>query len=380
MRASLAMMAVAMTGTFAVAASGQQLLIVRIGHVAQTSGHLAGFGKSMENGARMAVDELNAQAISIGGRKARFELVPEDDGLDPNRAAAVAQTLVDTRVNGIVGHLFSSTSIAASKIYCAAGIPQISPGATVPEYTRGGCKSTFRVVPDDTRLGSVLGRYAGKEMRATRVAVIDDGSLFGQSIVEAFGSAVTATGAKIIATHSTDQRATDFTAILTSIKARNPDLVFFGGTPLQGGPMIKQMKQLGIRARFMGSETLCQADLPQRAGDAWTDEQVVCGQLGGAEFGAAPMGRFRVDFKSRFGTDPLRFAPYAYDAVRVMVDAMVRAGSADPARYLPALAATRDYKGVTGTITFDKRGDIVNGGVSLFTYKDRKRDQIATVP
>jgi branched-chain amino acid transport system substrate-binding protein len=379
MRASLATMAAAMT-TFAVAASGQELLIVRIGHVAQTSGFLAGFGKSMENGARMAVDELNAKAINIGGRKARFELVAEDDKLDPNRAAAVAQTLVDARVNGVVGHMFSSTSIVASKIYCAAGIPQVAPGGTVPEYTRRGCKSSFRVVPDDTRMGSALGHYAGKDMRAARVAVIDDGSVYGQSIVEAFGSALTATGAKIVAKHSTDQMATDFTAILTSIKTKDPDLVFFGGTPLQGGPMIKQMKQLGIRARFMGSETLCQADLPQRAGDAWADEQVVCGQSGGAEFGAAPMGRFRVDFKSRFGTDPFRFAPYAYDAVRVMVDAMVRAGSSDPIKYLPALAATRDYKGITGTITFDKNGDIVNGGVSLFTYKDRKRDQIATVP
>ena len=254
----------------------------------------------------MAVDELNAKGVSIGGRKARFELVAEDDKLDPIRAAAVAQTLVDAGVSGVVGHLFSSTSIAASKVYCAAGIPQISPGATVPEFTRGGCKSAFRVLPDDTRMGSALGHYAGKDMRAARVAVIDDGSRVGQSIVDAFGSALTATGAKIVAKHSTDQMATDFTAILASIKAKNPDLVFFGGMSMQAGPIIKQMKQLAIRARLMGGDTLCLADLPQRAGDAWADGQVVCGQSGGAEFGAAAMGRFRVDFKARFGTDPFR--------------------------------------------------------------------------
>lgn len=375
----LKVIVVTATTFFAIAATAQDP-VVKIGHVAQTSGIIAGFGKSNENAARLAIDELNARAVSIGGRKARFELVVEDDRSDQDRAAAAAQTLVDAGVSGVVGHLWSSTSIAASKVYCAAGIPQISPGATALEFTRGGCKSTFRVLPDDTRMGSALGRYAGKDMRSARVAVIDDGTVSGQSIVEAFAKAATAAGAKVIANQSTDNKATDFTAVLNTVKSKSPDLVFFGGIATQAGPMIKQMKQLGMRAKFMGGDGICQADLPQRAGDAWADGQVVCALPGGTEFGAPAMARFRVDFKLRFGADPARYAPYAYDAVRVMVDAMVRAGSSEPARYLPALAATRDFKGVTGTITFDKRGDVVNGGVSLFTYKDRKRDQIATVP
>lgn len=379
MHVQLRAIGVTATALFAIAAPAQDLN-VRIGHVAQTSGFLAGIGKNTENGARTAVDELNAKAVSIGGRKARFELVTEDDKFDPKQAGAVAQTLVDARVNGVVGDMSSSTSIAGSKVYCAAGIPQISPAATALEFTRGGCKSAFRVVPDDTRMGVVLARYAVKEMHVVRVAVIDDGSVYGRDIAEAFGSAATAAGAKVVATQSTDDKATDFTAILGAVKSMTPDLVFFGGLAVQAGPMIRQMKQLDMRTRFMGGDAVCQADLPQRAGDAWADDQVVCGLPGGAEFGAAPMGRFRADFKLRFGTDPLRWAPYAYDAVRVMVDAMVRAGSSDPAKYLPALAATRDYQGVTGTITFDKRGDVVNGGVSLFTFKDRKREQLATVP
>lgn len=373
------MLVFATTALFAVAAPGQDLM-VRIGHVAQTSGFLAGFGKNTENGARLAVDELNAKGVSIGGRKARFELVTDDDRLDPTRAAAVAQTLVDARVNGVVGHMISSTSIAASTVYCAAGIPQITPAATALEFTRSGCKSAFRLVPDDARMGGVLGRYAVKDLRAARVAVVDDGSTSGRSIAAAFGSAATAAGAKVVATQSTFDKATDFAAILGAVKSASPDLLFFGGSALQAGPMIRQMKQLGMRARFIGSDAVCQADLPQRAGDAWLDEQVVCALPGGAAFGAAPMGRFRAEFKLRFGADPARWAPFAYDAVRVMVDAMTRAGSSDPARYLPVLAATRGYQGVTGPITFDTRGDVVNGAVSLFTYKDRKRDQLATVP
>ena len=379
MHVQLQAIGVTATALFASGAPAQDLN-VRIGHVAQTSGFLAGIGKNTENGARMAVDELNARAVSIGGRRARFELVAEDDKLEPKQASLVAQTLVDARANGVVGHMLSSTSIAASTVYCAAGIPQISPGASALEFTRNGCKSAFRIVPDDRRMGDALAHFAVKEMHVVRVAVIDDGSVYGRDIAAAFGSAATAAGAKVVATQSTDDKATNFTAILSAVKSMTPDLVFFGGLAVQAGPMIRQMKQLDIRTRVMGGDGICQADLPQRAGDAWTDDQVVCGLPGGAEFGATPMGRFRADFKLRFGTDPTRWAPYAYDAVRVMVDAMVRAGTSDPAKYLPALAATRDYQGVTGTITFDKRGDVVNGGVSLFTFKDRKREQLATVP
>jgi branched-chain amino acid transport system substrate-binding protein len=317
--------------------------------------------------------------VTIGGRKAQFELIVADDKSDAQRAAVAAQALIDAGVAGVVD-LWTSTSIAASKVYCAAGIPQIAPGATGLELTRSGCKSTFRVVADDARIGGALGSYAGREMRAKKVAVIDNGAVYSQNIIKAFVPAVTAAGSSIVASERTEEKATDFSAILNAVKPKKPDLVFFGGTPLQGGPMIKQMKQLGIEARVMGADTLCQADLPMRSGDAWVDGQVVCALPGGTEFAAAPMGRFRADYKLGFGMDPLRYAPFAYDAVRVMVEAMMRAGSSDPARYLPALAATRDYKGITGTITFDAKGDVVNAGVTLFGFKDRKRDPIATVP
>ncbi len=311
MRVKVLEAAVAAASLLAISASGQDQ-VVRIGHVANVTGFLYILGKDSEDGARLAVDELNAKGVTIGGRRAHFELVTADDKLDPKQAAVAAQALVDAGVAGVVGHFFSGMSIPAAKVYCAAGIPQISPASTATEYTRSGCKSTLRILADDGRVGSALGRYAVKELRARRVAVIDDGSASGRNVAESFAAAVTAAGGRVVATHSVGDKARDFSELLGAIGPQKPDLVFFAGTALQGGPLIRQMKGLGLNARVMGADSLCQADLPARAGDAWVDSQVVCALPGGAEFSAAPMGRFRVAYKQHFGRDPFRFpAPFA---------------------------------------------------------------------
>jgi branched-chain amino acid transport system substrate-binding protein len=357
-----------------------QELTVRIGHVGPTSGAIAHLGKDNENGARMAIDELNAKGVTIGGRKARFQLLAEDDAADPKQGTAVAQKLVDAKVNGVIGHLNSGTSIPASKIYSDAGIPQISPSATNPKFTRNGYKTTFRVVADDVHLGGTLGRYAVNTLKAKSIAVIDDRTAYGQGVAEEFSKAVRGAGGAIAATQFTTDKATDFTAILTAIKATNPDVVFFGGMDAVAGPMLRQMRQLGINAKMLGGDGICSGELPKLAAGAMADDQVICAEAGGVE-GAqkAGMDKFREDFKKKFNADVQIYAPYVYDAVNVMVAAMVKAGSADPAKYLPELAKTDGYKGVTGTIGFDNKGDIKNGALTLFTYKGGNRQQLAVV-
>jgi len=378
MQTKLNLMAVAAAALFAgtVAAQG---LIVKIGHAAPTSGPIAGVGYDNERGARMAIDELNAKGVSIGGSTAKFELIAQDDAASPGQAATVAQKLVDAKVNGVVGHLTSGSSIAAAKTYSDAGIPQVSPSSTNPKFTRSGYKTTFRVVADDTQLGSALGRYAVKELKATKIVVIDDRSAYGQGVAEEFAKAAKAAGGNIVEARTTNDRATDFTEMLTAIKAKTPEVVFFGGMTPQAGTMISQMKQLGIHAKFMGGDGICTPDLPDLAAGAMTDGQVVCAVFGGIEAGAPAMAKFRTDFKQKFGTDTQFNAPYAYDAVMVMVDAMVRAGSSDPAKYLPSLAATSGYKGVTGTIAFDEKGDLKNGALTLQTFRGGKKELIAVV-
>ena len=357
-----------------------QDLVVKIGHVGPTSGSIAHLGKDNENGARMAIEELNAKGVTIGGKKAKFELLAEDDAGDPKQGTAAAQKLVDSKVQGVIGHLNSGTTIPASKIYSDAGIPQISPSATNPKYTRQGYKTTFRVVADDVHLGGTLGRYAAKDLKGKSIAVIDDRTAYGQGVADEFEKGVKAAGGTTVGREFTNDKATDFTAILTSLKAKKPDVVFFGGMDAVAGPMMRQMKQLGITAKFMGGDGICSGELPKLAGGAMADGQVVCAEAGGVEgTQKAGMDKFREDFKKKFGVEVQVYSPYVYDALNVMVAAMVKAGSSDPKVYLPVLAKTDGYKGVTGTISFDDKGDVKNGALTLYTYKGEKRDQIAVV-
>jgi branched-chain amino acid transport system substrate-binding protein len=363
-----------------VGAAMAQDLVVKIGHVGPTSGAIAHLGKDNENGARMAIDELNAKGVMIGGKKAKFELLAEDDAADPKQGTAAAQKLIDSKVNGVVGHLNSGTTIPASKLYFDAGIPQISPSATNPKYTRQGYKTAFRMVADDTQLGGTLGKYAVTTLKAKTVAIIDDRTAYGQGVAEEFEKGVKAAGGKSVGRQFTNDKATDFTAILTAIKATKPDVVFFGGMDAVAGPMLRQMKQLGINAKFMGGDGICSGELPKLAAGTMGDGQVVCAEAGGVEGQEkAGLDKFKADFKTKFGADVQIYAPYVYDAVNVMVAAMVKANSADPKAYLPVLAKTAGYKGVTGTVAFDEKGDIKNGALTLYTYKGGNREQLAVV-
>ena len=368
--------------TLAVAFSGAAWAqeVVKIGHVAPLSGAIAHLGKDNENGARLAIEELNAKGISIGGKKVKFELLAEDDAADPKQGAAAAQKLADQKVSGVVGHLNSGTSIPASKIYSDAGIPQISPSATNPKYTRQGYKTTFRVVADDVHLGGTLGRYAVQKLGAKNIAVIDDRTAYGQGVADEFQKAAKAAGATIVAREFTTDKATDFTAILTTIKGKKPDAIFFGGMDAVAGPMIKQMKALGLNAKFLGGDGICTGELFKLSGETIADSQVFCAEAGGVEGPQEKvLSDFKAKYKKRYNADVQLYAPYVYDAVNVMAAAMVKANSSDPAKYLPVLAKTTDYKGVTGNIGFDEKGDVKNGALTLYSYKGGSKINLAVV-
>jgi branched-chain amino acid transport system substrate-binding protein len=349
---------------------------VKIGHVASMTGPVAHFGKDSENGVRMAIDALNARGATIGGKKVKWELVSEDDGGDPKEATAAAQKLVDAKVSAVVGHETSGTSIPAAKIYNEAGIPQIAPSTTNPKYTQMGYSTAFRVVASDVQLGRALGRYAVKTMGVKRVAVIDDRTAYGQGLVTEFAKSLGQQGLTPVAREFTNDKATDFAAILTRIRAANPDLVFFGGMNAVAGPMLRQMKQLGINAKMMGGDGICSDEMQPLSGNTMTDGQVVCAEAGGVEEkGKAGMDKFRADYKKRFGVDVQIIAPYSYDAVLTIASAMDKAGSSNPQKYLPELAKVH-YKGVTGPIAFDAHGDIRDGVLTLYTFKGGHRTEI----
>ena len=364
---------------FAGSAGAQE--VVKIGHVGPISGASAHLGKDNENGARMAIDELNAKGFMINGKKVSLQLLAEDDAADPKQGTAVAQKLVDAKVNGVIGHLNSGTTVPASRIYNDAGIPEISPSSTIPSYTKQGFKGAFRVVANDNKLGGTLGRYAVDTLKAKNIAVIDDRTAYGQGVADEFakGAKAAMPGVKMVAKEFTSANATDFTAILTSIKAKKPDLIFFGGMDSVGGPMLKQMKALGINAKFMGGDGVCTEALMRLAGDGIGEGSVTCAEAGGVD-GAQEkvMADFRARYKQKYNIEVQLYAPYVYDAVMTMATAMQNAKSADPVKYLPELKKIK-YQGVTGMIQFDALGDIKDGALTLFTFQGGKKIKLGVV-
>lgn len=344
-------------------------VVVKIGHVAPLTGSFAQFGKDSENGARLAIDDLNAQGIVITGKKLKFELMGENEAQDQKDAPAVAQRLVDAKVNAVVGHFFGHTTIIASKIYNDAGIGQISPASTNPTYTQQGLQTAFRLMTNDTQQGSALGNYAVKNLAAKSVAIIDDRTGYGGGLADEVEKAAEASGATVVAREFTEMSATDFTAILTKIKANKPDLIFFGGMDVTAAPMLKQIKKLGITAKFLGGDGTCSRFMAEHAGDE--ADGFYCSQVV-RPLNMMPRGPdFQKRYKDKFNTDVLEFAPYSYDAVLVFAEAMKRANSVDAAKIVAELAKT-SIDGVTGKIEFDAKGDLKNGAITVYVVKAGK--------
>ncbi|MBP7582045.1 MAG: branched-chain amino acid ABC transporter substrate-binding protein [Vogesella sp.] len=335
--------------------------VVKIGFASPMSGPQAHYGKDNENATRMAIDDLNAKPITVAGQKVKFELVSEDDQADPRVGTQVAQRLVDAGVKAVIGHFNSGVSIPASRIYSDAGIPQLSV-STNPAYTTSGYKTTFRLVGSDSQIGGSLGRYAVMQLKAQRIAVIDDRTAYGQGIADEFVKALAGMGKKPFKREYTNDKATDFTAILTALKAQNPDVIFYGGADAQAAPMTRQMKRLGINARLMGGDMLNTPTFIQLAG---ADAAGHYSAVAGGELGSRPAGKdFESRYKARFKQDVVLLGPQFYDGVMIVADAMKRANSTEPAKFLPLIAKTA-YKGVTADFSFDAAGNLKNAPVTI---------------
>ncbi|WP_157670550.1 branched-chain amino acid ABC transporter substrate-binding protein [Chitinibacter sp. GC72] len=341
---------------------------VKIGLAAPLTGNIAHLGKDVEYGAQMAIEEINAEGgLDVDGAKKKVALVSEDDQADPKNATTVAQRFVDQKIAGVIGHLTSGTSIPASKIYSDAGIPQISPSATALAYTAQGFKTTFRLTANDGQQGLVLAQYAVGKLNAKKVAIVDDRTAYGQGLADEFEKAAKAAGAQIVKREFTTNQETDFNAILTNIKSVKPDLIFYGGMDAQSAPLKKQSKKLGLTAIVMGADGTKSPEFLKLAG---ADAEGTFGSSAGQSVDQMPGGKeFKDKFKAKFGVEVQVYAPYSYDATKLMLAAMKQAGSADPAKYLPVLAKI-EHQGLTGPISFDEKGDVKNAAVGVYTVKN----------
>ena len=370
---SVASATLMVSGLMAFGAATAADAVIRIGHVAPVSGPQAHFGRDNENGARMAVDELNAQGLTIGGKKVRFELVAEDDAADPKQGTAAAQKLCDAKVNGIIGHLNSGTTIPAAKVYNQCGLPMITPSATNPELTTYGYKNVYRMLANDKALGAGLAKYAAQTLKLKKVAIIDDRTAYGKGVAEVFRDTAKTLGIEVVSEQYTNDKAVDFMSILTSIKSKKAEGIFFGGMDPQAGPMLRQMQQLGLTKVYMfGGDGICTDKLKDLSSNARTLGNVVCA-VGGASLDKLPSGKaWRAKYDTKFPNQFQVYSPYTYDATMVLVDAMKRANSADPKVYGPKLAQA-NYQGVTAKVQFEPNGELKNPAMTLYTYKDGKK-------
>ncbi len=353
--------------------SAESQEVVKIGFASPLSGSQANYGKDNQNGAQLAIDELNAQGLTIGGKPMKFQLQAEDDQAEPKQGPLIAQKLADAKVAGVVGHFNSGVTIPASSVYNEADIPQLSVSTNV-KYTHQGFKTAFRLMADDDKQGTALGEYAVKKLKLNRLAVIDDATAYGQGLADSFEAAVKASGGQVVKREHTNDKAVDFNTLLTSIKAAKPDAIFFGGYDAQAGPMAKQMKLLSMNIPLMGGETVNSAKFIELAGPA---SEGSIASTPGAALESRPGGKaFAAKYKARYNQDVGLYTPYFYDGVMLIAAAMKAANSTDPAKYLPALARIK-YPGVTADIEFDKNGDLTKGLLTIFQVKNGKWEVVS---
>ena len=349
---------------------------VVIGSVAPLTGGIAHLGKDNENGVRLAIEEANAEKIKIGGKEAVFELVSFDDQADPKVGTTVAQKLVDTKVAGVVGHLNSGVTIPASAVYNAANppIPMITGSATNPQLTEQGFKNVFRVVGRDDQQGPAIANYLASTAKPKVVAVIDDATAYGEGLANEVEKTLAAAGVKVLPREKGTDKTTDWKAVLTKLKGERPDAVFYGGMDATGGPLLRQGRELGLKAVFAFGDGACTEKMKELAGEA--SDGLLCSQAGIPPQAASK--KFLDAYRKRFNVDPILYAPFTYDAANLLIEAMKKANSADPAKYLPELQKI-DYSGATGRIGFDAKGDRSDAEMTIFTMSAGKLVPIAII-
>src|SRR6187551_1756446 len=356
------------------AAPAEETVTVRIGHAGPLTGGIAHLGKDDENGVHLAVDEANDKKIKIGGKTVKFEMMSEDDQADPKMGPTIAQKFVDAKVAGVAGHLNSGVTIPASAVYNQAGMPMISGSATNPKLTEQGFKTIFRTVGRDDQQGPAVAAYIVNELKLKKVAIADDATAYGEGLANEVEKTLKAAGVQIVAREKTNEKATDFKAILTKIKGKSPDGVFYGGMDATGGPMLKQARELGIKATFTYGDGACTSEMNKLAGDK-AAEGMICSQAG---IPTQMSSKAFVDaFTAKYG-EIKQYAPYYYDGANLLIAAMQKADSPDPAKYLPELQKI-SYDGATGHIEFDDKGDRKDAEITIFQMKAGKVEPVAII-
>ncbi len=349
---------------------------VKIGFFGALTGPTATFAISGRNGALLAADEIN-RAGGVLGRP--IALVSEDDRGEAAEAASVVSKLITRdHVVALIGENASSRSLAAAPIAQSYSVPMVSPSSTNVEVTKKG-DYIFRVCFIDSYQGKVLAAFARRDLKAKAAAIlIDSRSDYSVGLAEAFRQSFTALGGTIVAEPRYAEGDSDFSAQLTAIRPSNPDVLFIPGYYTDAGLIARQAKALGIKATLLGADGWDSPKLVEIGGEAM--EGACFSNHYSVDDPAPAVRRFVDAYKARYGAEPDSIAATSYDAMRLIADAIARAGSTEGKRARDALAATKDFPGVTGTISMDADRNPIKPAVVLRVEGGRFRFADSVAP
>lgn len=357
----------------AAAPAAEPSVTVKIGVAGPLTVKTPHLGKDNENGVALAISQANDKKMKIGGKLIKFEMVSEDDQGDAKVGTTVANKLIDAKVAAVIGHLNSGVTIPASEAYSKAGIPMISGSATNPEITERKLKGVFRTVARDDQQGPAVAAYIAGEIKAKKVALVDDKTAYGEGLANEVEKTLKAAKVGIVGRERTTDTETDFKSILTKVKAKSPDVIFYGGMDQTAGPMMKQARELGVKAVFVFGDGACTEEMFVKAADAANG--LVCSQAGIPSQAASK--EFLTAFNAKFG-EVKQYAPTFFDATNAVFEAMKKSDSVDPAKFGPEISNV-SFSGASGKVEFDAKGDRKDAEVTIFKLAGGKLVPISIV-
>lgn len=354
--------------------SGAGAAVIKIGVAGPLTGDQAAFGEMLKNGALLAVSEWNNKGgVSVGGKKMKVEILWGDDRHDPREGVSIAHKFVNSGVVGVVGHFNSSVSIPASTVYAEAGVVQITPASTNPKLTEQNFKTVFRVCGRDDQQGEVAAAFIVDKLKKTRVAILHDKTTYGQGLANETRRFLKAKGVKPVFYSGIIQGDKDFSPVLTAMKQKNPEVVYFGGIHPEAILLVKQMRErLGIKADFISGDGVFVDEFYKIAGESaegsylsFTPDQ--------AKISAAK-GIIK-KHRERFGKEVGAYTIYSYVAANIILSSIAETGSTKGAK-LAAHMRTKGWSTALGKIQFNKKGDVLESPYVFWQVQGGKFVQI----
>jgi branched-chain amino acid transport system substrate-binding protein len=359
-------MAFFLVGLTALAGMGCQKKsdVIKIAIVGPMTGDQSKMGMDFKNGVSLAVEEWNSKGGLLGKK---IELAIGDDQHDPKQAVSVANKMINDGIVGVIGHFNSSCSIPASDVYERSGVPMISPGSTNPQLTEKGYQGAFRVCGRDDQQGRVGAEFVTGQLNLKKVAVIHDKTTYGQGLADEFKKAL-GDRVEVVYYGGIIQGDRDFKGVLTTIKEKGPELIFFGGIYPEAGLMVRQAKEIGLKAPFMSGDGSIDPKFIEIAGVKEAEGTYLT-------FSPDPQNiptarEFVERYRAKYG-ELGPYSIYAYDAANIMLAAIKEANSTEGKIIMEKLHSM-EFSGALGMIKFDKKGDVTSAPYVIWITKNGK--------